>query len=152
MKSKLVELSLSGFKTIKNLEKTISKDNLDEQEQNTNVLAVGRKPLNKNKIGMWIGFVCGILWTILSIASKGKVPGGAQGGVVGFIIGYILTRLVLAFIPSGEDEPLQEESEDVTLLPTINCPECNEAVNLKEDERSNKKFTCPWCEKFIDLT
>jgi hypothetical protein len=54
---------------------------------------------NKNKIASWVGAAGSTVWIILSFASKGKIPGGAQGAVGGYIAGYVLARIVLAFIP-----------------------------------------------------
>jgi hypothetical protein len=60
--------------------------------------------MNKNRIAIWVGVAGAVVWAILSVASKGKIPGGAQGGVAGGVIGYALAWLVLAFIPSKKKD------------------------------------------------
>ena len=50
-------------------------------------------------------------------------------------------------------EKILENLQYDELLPkNIECPECKEELELEETERKSKQFTCPWCEKIIDLS
>ena len=42
--------------------------------------------------------------------------------------------------------------EEGTLKERINCPNCNEELNLSEEERKYKIFGCPECKKMISAS
>lgn len=56
-------------------------------------------------------------------------------------------------ISTGNETEKQEDISTVNdILPKIlDCPSCGDELELEENERISKQFTCPWCDKFIDL-
>ena len=94
-----------------------------------------------------------LAWTIISVPLSflsgldaddlmPDVIRGLLSGVIGFAIWYSyfnMSQRVKATYPDWKDEL------------EITCPECGAELELEENERNSKQFTCPSCNKFIDL-
>jgi len=108
-----------------------------------------------------------LAWTILSIFlsylsgldADDLMPGNIRGllsGIIGFAIWYSyfnVSKRVRATYPDAISATIENTaSVGNNVLPIeIKCPACSADLELEESERKTKQFTCPICNKFIDL-
>lgn len=101
----------------------------------------------------FLGFVGGIIGIMKNKEIQEEFNEQANAGTI-FDVQYANK---LSTILKENNWNIQFNNKELTLsldvLPkTIECPNCKQELELDEEERKLKQFTCPECEKFIDLT
>ncbi|MBK7158580.1 MAG: hypothetical protein IPH77_08480 [Ignavibacteria bacterium] len=101
-------------------------ENLKQQiSEEANVPQVNLNASKFDKINCNLVDLSVVIFFILNIATKGKVPGGFKGGVVGFIAGY------------GSIQGFYNFQEKVNLLLTLQIP-----VSAESSALSNSAGIC----------
>lgn len=49
-------------------------------------------------------------------------------------------------------ELLKKEKKAEPLPATVDCPVCSSVLELSDDDRTSRKYHCPECDAFVDLT